>query len=136
LSSQTATNAADIDHLREIHRLKNELNQSEAGNKTLTQKVKELSALLMGAEEVSSKLNAENALLETQLSELKLALKKSEDESKHAIEMAIVERKRIEALEEHLKVVIIHNDQFISIYDIIAACHDGSRSQCSFVVEM
>jgi len=111
LSSQTATSAADIDHLREIHRLKNELTHSEGSNKTLTAKVKELSALLMGAEEVSSKLNAANAQLEIEVNELKTALKKAEDESKHAVELAIVERKRIESLEEHLKLAMSERDR-------------------------
>ena len=104
LNLQAANAASDIENLREINRLKNELAASEANGKTLSAKVKDLTALNATFEESLSKEQANNAELVETVAELKLALSKVQHEKDHSTELYLTEKKRVDVLEESLKV--------------------------------
>jgi predicted nucleic acid-binding Zn-ribbon protein len=101
--------ATDIDNLREIHRLKLELSNSESNNKNLSSKVKELTALNNTAEEALAKERATNKLIEQQLSEIKVALDSAEKDARHTNEMLIAEKKKLDGVEDHLRVTSLPN---------------------------
>ena len=65
LNLQQANAASDIENLREINRLRNELAAAEASNKTLSVKVKDLASLNASTEEILGKVQETNNELQT-----------------------------------------------------------------------